>query len=88
MYFHVIENTKRDGQNVYRHIRTYKRYAMLERFLRKEGRPLWVVESQFDHLTARPYQHAEGAAAFGGFTASYWNTGGWGTTVMPPLPLL
>lgn len=84
MYFHVIENTRRDGQSVYRRIRTYQRYAALERFLRKEGRPLWVVESKSKYLPING-QHSQ--PTVGGHIASYWNEGGWGVTTMPLLPL-
>lgn len=85
MYHHVIENTQRNGQPVYRHVKTYVRYPALEKWLLKTGKPVWVISTRNPILTING-QHSQ--PTLGGFIASYWNTGGWGTTTMPVLPLV
>jgi hypothetical protein len=80
MYYHVIENTMRNGVRGYRLVKTYKNWKALDKWLRKEGRPLWVESSNRDHLVVN-------GGVYGGFTASYWNTGGWASAVMPKLPM-
>lgn len=81
MYYHVIENCQRDGVKVYRLVKTYKRYSMLQRWLDKTGQPVWVIANGNDSL-----QNTVHLGGFGGFVASYWNSGGWGFTRMPVLP--
>ena len=89
MYFHVLEKTMRNGVKGYLHIKCYKRYSTLEKFLAKTGAAVWVVESELDYLPHVPYtKDADKPTLYGGFTASYWNTGGWGSTTMPKMPLL
>lgn len=87
MYFHVIENAQRDGVKGYRRVKTYKRYGDLVKWLEKTGEAVWVVESAYEYLSL------SGGPSYplrqlGGFQASYWNTGGWGTTTMPVMPFL
>lgn len=79
MYFHVIENTMRDGIKGYRLVKTYQKPDALLKYLLRTGAPVWIVESQRNFI---PY-----TSKFGGFTASYWNTGGFGITTMPVMPM-
>lgn len=86
MFFHVVENTQRDGVKVYRKVKTYKRYADLDRWVRKNGGPVWVIESAFPELSLSGGPSLP-LRQLGGMQASYWNTGGWGYGLMPLLPL-
>lgn len=61
---------------MYRLVRTYKRYAALQKWLDRTGQPVWVLTTKEDHLTVY-------GAMLGGHSASYWNTGGWGFGYMP-----
>ncbi len=79
MYYHVIENCQRAGVQGYRLVKTYRSAKRLYTWLEKTGAPVWVLESNRDFL---PYR-----GELGGFPAAYWNTGGWGLTTMPKLPL-
>jgi hypothetical protein len=85
MYFHVLENTQRNRQPHYKLIKTYKNYAMLEKWLLKTGKPVWVIENRTEQL---PINNFSDPIMVGGHTANYWNSGGWGTTTMPVLPLV
>lgn len=76
MYFHVVRNCQRDGRPVYIHTKTYRSFKRLMRHLESDGRPAWIIESKHDYLPT-----------LGNFTTSYWNTGGFGFTTMPVLPL-
>lgn len=88
-YYHVLENGKREGKAVYEHVKTYRRWAMLMRYLLRDGaKPVWVVESETDYLQVEP------DGMVGGIKAKSWNAGsGWGQwykglrTEMPRLPL-
>lgn len=88
MFFHVLENTQRNGVKGYRHIKTYKNYTSLKKWLDREGKPVWVVESNTEYLPVPYKSDGNTPTMYGGFIASYWNTGGWGTTTMPVLSLL
>lgn len=86
MYFHVIENCQRNGIKGYRLVKTYRQYPALMKWLLKTGAPIWVVESKLEYIQL-PYRHSpQQVMTYGGFTASYWNTGGWGSATMPVLP--
>jgi hypothetical protein len=74
----------RNGVKGYRLVKTYKNYLALFKWLEKEGRPLWVVESKQDYIPVNG-QHSQ--PSYGGFIANYWNSGGLGQTTMPVLPL-
>jgi hypothetical protein len=80
MYFHVIENCKRDGISGYRLVKTYKNHSALVKWLLRTGKPVWVESSNRDYIVAN-------GGVYGGHTVSYWNTGGWGSTTMPVLPI-
>jgi hypothetical protein len=84
MYFHVIENTQRNRVKGYRLVKTYKSYKALQKWVEKEGKVVWVVASKYDHLRVNG-QHSQ--PSFGNIIADYWNSGGWGTTTMPLMPL-
>ena len=81
MYYHIIENTMRNGVRGYRLVKTYKNHASLQKYVEKNGGPVWVECSKYDFLLVR-------GGEYGGGTCSYWNTGGWASAVMPRLPLL
>lgn len=78
MFYRVIENTQRKGMPVYRLVKTYKRYAALQKWLDKTGQPVWVLATRDNELIVY-------GATLGGHSASYWNTGGWGFGYMPIL---
>ena len=79
MYYHVIENTQRNGVKGYRLVKTYKRVGALMNRLYKTGAPVWVENSRNDSLYVP-------GGVYGGHVVSYWNTGGWASAVMPRMP--
>jgi hypothetical protein len=83
MYYHVIENAQRNGAQVYVHVKTYKRWQALDTYVRKTGKPVWIIDSRTEYLR----EGTNPGAPYGGFIASYYNTGGYGVTTMPVLPL-
>lgn len=82
MRFHIVENTMRNGVKGYRYVKSFKTYTGLEKWVARNGGPVWVVSDFHDTL------QTNGAEVFGGIHASYWNTGGWGVATMPVMPLL
>lgn len=80
MFYHVIENCQRDGVRGYRLVKTYKNWNAMDKWLRREGKPVWVESSKRDHLVVN-------GGVYGGFSCSYYNTGGYGVTTMPVLPI-
>jgi hypothetical protein len=83
-FYHVIENAQRNGVQVYVHVKTYKRWQALDTYVRKSGNPVWIICSRTE--TIPNYMFVE-QHTIGNIEASYYNTGGYGVTTMPVLPL-
>lgn len=89
MYFHILENARRNGVKGYLHTKSYKSFKRMEKALVKAGKPVWVIETELEYLPHIPYhKDFNTPALYGGFTASIWNTGGWQSATLPLLPLL
>ena len=80
-YLHVVENAKRNGEDVYILMKTYKTWYWLMRYVLREGtKPCWLIQSQAEYLTLTDVIAED-------YTL-YWNSGsGWNLTTMPALPL-
>lgn len=84
MYYHVLKNVQRERISGYVLVKTYRNWKALQRWLEKTGEAVWVIESQNNWVPING-QHSQ--PGVGNRQASYWNTGGWGVTTMPLLPL-
>lgn len=77
MYYHVVENSKRNGKPVYVKVATYQSWYYLSLFVVKHGKPVWILRTQNKDLF--PLQ-------VGGGRQQYWNSGaGWQWGEMPVL---
>jgi hypothetical protein len=82
-YYHVIENGRRNGEQVYIVVAVYQKWNAVQAFVERNGKPVWVVASDLADLGERVW------GAFGHSCAEYWNSGaGWQVGVMPGLPLV
>lgn len=79
-FYHVIANELRAGKPGYVLKKTYKVERAMRAWVEKQGKPVWVVKSEADHLVVW--------GAFGHDNAEYYNSGaGWQRGWMPPLEL-
>lgn len=72
VYWHVVGNGQRGGAKGYLFLRTYKSVGAALNYAKREGKPVWIVESRTDYLPVNG-QHSQ--AACGGFDALRWNSG-------------
>jgi hypothetical protein len=87
MYYHLVTNVQRNGESGYLLVRTYKRWSMMEKYLVKTGGVAhWIVGSKNECLRADAFA-MEFSYNLGGFTAQYWNSGGYHIGVIPKLRL-
>ena len=77
--YHVFEITIRDGKTVYVHVKTYRRWAWLNKFLIRYGKPVWYFYDLSDSVNTK---------SVGGYVAFYYDAASgkqWGR--MPEFPL-
>ena len=82
-FYHVVQNGQRAGMKGYVLVRTYQQPEAARKWVEKQGKPVWVIESQVDYLAV-----GEGRQ-LGGCLEWRWNSGsGWVQDRMPVLPVV
>lgn len=77
--WYVFENGRRNGISGYILAKIYKRRSSVEKFAKRNGKPIWVTKT-VDYAVS-------GKGEVGGFYEEYWNSGaGWQVGFMPVLP--